>query len=102
MSKKSTSSFLENTRFTASPNPHTGVPLCVNLSSGSLVKLPANMTRLKLTMFLSSFCVPCKGNNTGTLSVLKRHGFRLASVVILQMATQGPGVPVHHLRHHGF
>jgi hypothetical protein len=73
---------LEYTRFTASPNPHTGVPLCVNLSSGSLVKLPANMTRLKLTTFLSSFRVPCTANNTGTFSVLKRRGFRAIHFIV--------------------
>src|SRR5215204_2990133 len=54
MSKKSTSSLLERTRFTASPNSQTGIPLLVNLSSGSLVRLPASTTRLKLTMFVSS------------------------------------------------
>src|SRR5918994_1950547 len=51
MSKKSTSSLLERTRFTASPNSQTGMPLLVNLSSGSLVRLPASTTRLKLTTF---------------------------------------------------
>src|ERR687897_3576443 len=48
-SKKSTSSFLERTRLTASPNEQTGTPSLVNLSSGSLVRFPASMTRLKLT-----------------------------------------------------
>src|SRR3712207_6928147 len=38
------------TRFTAIPNWHTGMPLFVNLSSGSLVRLPARTTRLKLTI----------------------------------------------------
>src|SRR3990170_5938708 len=49
MSKKSTSSLLERTRLTASPKEQTGIPSLVNLSSGSLVRLPANTTRLKLT-----------------------------------------------------
>src|SRR4051794_9633207 len=55
MSKKSTSSLLERTRFTASPNWQTGMPLFVNLNSGSLVRLPARTTRLKLTILVSSF-----------------------------------------------
>src|SRR3712207_7115186 len=54
MSKKSTSSLLERTRFTASPNSQTGIPLLVNLSSGSLVRLPVSTTRLKLTIFVFS------------------------------------------------
>src|SRR5215217_1173973 len=53
MSKKSTSSFLERTRFTASPNSQTGIPLFVNLNSGSRVRFPARTTRLKLTMLFS-------------------------------------------------
>src|SRR5215213_5231668 len=55
-SKKSTSSFLERTRFTASPNEQTAIPLLVILSSGSLVRLPARTTRLKLTISLLSLC----------------------------------------------
>src|SRR3982751_1689764 len=53
MSKKSTSSLLERTRFTASPNSQTGIPLFVNLSSGSRVRLPARTTRLKLSIIVS-------------------------------------------------
>src|SRR3954470_18917957 len=79
MSKKSTSSLRDLTLFTASPNEHTGMPSFVKRNSGSLVRLPASTTRLKLTTSLSSFCVPYNANNTGTFSVLKRHGFRSVS-----------------------
>src|SRR4028118_929797 len=58
MSKKSTSSLLERTRLTASPKEHTGIPSLVNLSSGSLVRLPANTTRLKLTTDVPPYLVP--------------------------------------------
>src|ERR671921_2527410 len=75
MSKKSTSSLRDLTRLTASPKEQTGMPSLVKRNSGSLVRLPASTTRLKLTTFLSSFCVLCTRNNTATLSVLKRHGF---------------------------
>src|SRR5215217_4188507 len=53
MSKKSTSSFLERTRLTANPKEQTGTPspsISTNLSSGSLVRLPARITLLKLAM----------------------------------------------------
>src|SRR5215208_5068774 len=53
MSKKSTSSFLERTRLTANPQEQTGAPspsISTNLSSGSLVRLPARITLLKLAM----------------------------------------------------
>src|SRR5215211_26670 len=53
MSKKSTSSFLERTRFTAMPKEHTGTPARVKRSSGSRVRLPPKTTRLKLTMSIS-------------------------------------------------
>src|SRR5215213_7911870 len=53
MSKKSTSSFLERTRFTAMPKEHTGTPACVKRISGSRVRLPPKTTRLKLTMSIS-------------------------------------------------
>src|SRR5215203_6037349 len=76
MSKKSTSSLRDLTLLTASPKEHTGMPSLVKRSSGSLVKLPASTTRLKLTTSLSSLSVPYKANNTGTFSVLKRHSFR--------------------------
>src|SRR5215203_5546452 len=57
MSKKSTSSFLERTRFTAMPKEHTGTPAWVKRSSGSRVRLPPRTTRLKLTMRVSPFCL---------------------------------------------
>src|SRR5918911_3043493 len=69
-SKKSTSSFLERTRLTASPKEQTGIPSLVNLSSGSLVRFPASMTRLKLTIKASS-SRPSQANSTGISSVLK-------------------------------
>src|ERR671911_1230574 len=56
-SKKSTSSFLERTRFTAMPKEHTGTPASVKRSSGSRVRLPPRTTRLKLTMRVSPFCL---------------------------------------------
>src|SRR5215218_10676455 len=55
-SKKSTSSFLDLTRLTASPKEQTGMPSLVKRTSGSLVRLPARTTRLKLTMGIS---LPC-------------------------------------------
>src|SRR5215212_51364 len=60
MSKKSTSSLRDLTLLTARPKEQTGMPSLVKRSSGSLVKLPASTTRLKLTTSLSFFCVPCK------------------------------------------
>src|SRR5215210_544641 len=83
MSKKSTSSLRDLTLLTASPKEQTGMPSLVNLSSGSLVRFPASTTRLKLTTSLASFSVPCKGNNTGTFSVLKLHSIRRKQVVLL-------------------
>src|SRR5919199_1430483 len=73
-SKKSTSSFLERTRLTASPKEQTGIPSLVNLSSGSLVRFPASMTRLKLTIKASS-SLPSRANSTGISSVLKCLNF---------------------------
>src|SRR3712207_4725648 len=70
-SKKSTSSFLERTRLTASPKEQTGIPSLVNLSSGSLVRLPASMTRLKLTIAQTSSTWSSRANFTGTSSILK-------------------------------
>src|SRR5215211_4733567 len=56
-SKKSTSSLLERTRFTAIPKEHTGTPALVKRNSGSRVRLPPRTTRLKLTMRVSPSCV---------------------------------------------
>src|ERR671916_1506636 len=82
MLKKSTSSLRDLTLLTASPKEQTGMPSLVKRSSGSLVRLPASTTRLKFTTSLSSFSVPYKGNNTGTFSVLKRHGFSRVQAVV--------------------
>src|SRR5918993_4392215 len=60
MLKKSTSSLRDLTRLTAIPKEQTGIPSLVKRNSGSLVMLPASMTRLKLTTSLSSFCVPAQ------------------------------------------
>src|SRR3989337_2760156 len=57
-SKKSTSSFLERTLLTAMPKSQTGMPPCVKRSSGSLVRLPAIITLLKLTKVPSSCSLP--------------------------------------------
>src|SRR5919202_5531085 len=73
-SKKSTSSLLERTLLTASPKEQTGIPSLVNLSSGSLVRFPASMTRLKLTIKASS-SRPSQANSTGISSVLKCLNF---------------------------
>src|SRR5919199_4038458 len=73
-SKKSTSSLLERTLLTASPKEQTGIPSLVNLSSGSLVRFPASMTRLKLTIKASS-SLPSRANSTGISSVLKCLNF---------------------------
>src|SRR5918998_2257312 len=75
MSKKSTSSLLERTRLTASPKEQTGIPSLVNLSSGSRVRFPASMTRLKLTIAKSSSFWSFWANFTGTSSVLKYLSF---------------------------
>src|SRR3712207_3298195 len=72
--KKSTSSLLERTLLTASPKEQTGIPSLVNLSSGSLVRFPASMTRLKLTIKASS-SQPSRANSTGISSVLKCLNF---------------------------
>src|SRR3712207_799893 len=74
MSKKSTSSFLERTRLTASPKEQTGTPSLVNRSSGSLVRFPARITLLKLTIFVLLFLAFC-ANFTETSSVRKHLNF---------------------------
>src|SRR3712207_671736 len=75
MSKKSTSSFLERTRLTASPKEQAGTPSLVNRSSGSLVRFPARITLLKLTIFVLLFSQPYCANFTETSSVLKHLNF---------------------------
>src|SRR5919199_1185357 len=60
MSKKSTSSLRDLTRLTASPNEHKGMPSFVKRNSGSLVRLPARTTRLKLTTSLPPLVCPAR------------------------------------------